>query len=223
MEAPSILMQTKDKGHFTSHGGYDGVTTSELQTLLELSRVTVRSIEAELENRQFAAQLKPKPAVTERIDKLNKTLTNLNVLGRLDQREARLVTTAVNILNIPQTTRDFKVYQAFLWDIIHHCGRGHALLCAASLGKQRVASLNAQDRIQLVHYFKINKSAFESSVLDSLATEYQVPHDKAPDASASVTTGMLFTFTAKVEVSNWFRRESRSQHRSDMPYTRSIH
>lgn len=176
MELPSVALWTKERDYFPYHHGCGGVTNSELETLLERGRETVLSLEAELEKRQVATKLEPSSGVSECSEKLRKSTANLKILGRLDDRAVGLAVAAVETLTTEQTSRGSKTYQTFLGDILHHCGRGLVLLCAASLGKQKVVSLNFQDRIGLVHYLKSNKSAFEHPILDSLATEYQIPH-----------------------------------------------
>lgn len=176
MDSPCVLLRTKKKDWFAYQNGYEGVTTSELQTLLELGRETVRSLEAELETRQILAKLEESNAVAECTEKLRKSMGNLKILGRLDKKAMNLVTTAANILKAKQTNREGKLYQTFLRDIHHQCGREQVVLCAAGLGKQRVVCLNAQDRIRLVHYVKINTAAFASPVLSALVERCQIPN-----------------------------------------------
>ena len=175
MEAPCVLLRTKEVGYFTCQNGYQGVSVPELETLLEQARETVRSLEVELEQRQVTA--KQSNVITQCSEKLQTCIGNLKILERLDKRAAGLVITATKILTTQQTSRESRVYQTFLGDVLRQCGRGMALLCAAGLGKQRVTTLSSRDRIQLVHYLKSNKAIFKSPILDLLAEKYQIPDD----------------------------------------------
>jgi hypothetical protein len=67
----------------------------------------------------------------------------------------------------------------FLYDILRHCGGGLVLLCATSLGKQRIITMNEPERIRLVQFVRTNKASLQSSTLDSLAIKYQIPHDNS--------------------------------------------
>ena len=75
----------------------------------------------------------------------------------------------------PQTNRDSKIYQLFLYDILRHSGSGLVVLCAASLGKQRVVHLSEDERVGLVSYIKNNKANLHFPALELLAQEYQIP------------------------------------------------
>jgi hypothetical protein len=177
MGSPCVLLRTEEKDCFAYLEGYEGVTNSELGTLLELGRETVRSLEAELETRQVLAKLEESNAVAECTEKLRKSMGNLKILGRLDEKATKLVRTAADILKVKQTNREGRLYQTFLRDIYCQCGREQVALCAAGLGKQRVVCLNAQDRIRLVHYVKINTAAFASPILNALVEKCQIPNN----------------------------------------------
>jgi len=177
MELPCVVLRTKDRDYFLCVDGYGGVINSELETLLQQSREVVLSLEKELEQRKVAMNLDSPNGISECCEKIQKSVASLKILGRLDDRAAKLVDAAVETMTTPQTVRASKVYQTFLHDILRHCGRGLVLLCAASLGRQRVITLNSQGRIQLVHYVKNHKTTLDSSTLDSLATEFAIPHN----------------------------------------------
>ena len=90
-------------------------------------------------------------------------------------RGPKLVDDAVQTLMTLPTTRDSKIYQLFLHDILRHSGSGLLVLCAASLGKQRVVHLAENDRVGLVSYIKDNKANLHCPALELLAQEYKIP------------------------------------------------
>jgi hypothetical protein len=74
---------------------------------------------------------------------------------------------------LPRTRqRGSKVYQLFLNDITRHCDSGLALLCAASIGKHKVISLNAQERTSLVEYIKRNRGNLDSFAVKALGVDF---------------------------------------------------
>lgn len=97
----------------------------------------------------------------------------IEILERLSGRGPTLADDAVNTLTTPQTTRDAKLYQLFLHDILRTSGPGFVLL-VSGLGKQRVARLAEKERTGLVRWIKNNRDTIDSSSLQSLAKEYQV-------------------------------------------------
>jgi hypothetical protein len=119
---------------------------------------------------------RPKPdGIKECQGRLSKGAEAIQILNRVPDRGVQHVMKAVGIMTTPQTTRESKVYQSFLYDILRHAGRGLVLLCAASLGKQRVVQLNALDKTSLVRHIKDNKAVLYSPVLESLAETFQAP------------------------------------------------
>jgi len=178
MELPCITLHTEDRDGFLNRDGYQGVTDSELETLLQQSREAVLSLEAEIEKRQNISR-DPPLGIKESCEKLQKTASSVRILGRLDVRDDKLVKSAVEIMTTTQTIRGSKVYQVFLQDILRHCGSALTLLCAASFGKQRIIALNGQDRTALVHYVKCNKTSLSSPALDCLAGEYAIPAENS--------------------------------------------
>ena len=175
MESLRILLQTNERGSFTPQSGYERVTFPELKSLLEMCRLAGQSLEAELERRSVDLKPEQSEAVVQCVEKLKRSLGHFKTLGRLDERAKRLVIAATKILKTRQTSRDSRVYQTFLNDILSRCGRGLVLLCAASLGKERVHRLNSGDRIELVQYLKDNTAALQCSLLESLSMSYQIP------------------------------------------------
>ncbi|QSS60679.1 hypothetical protein I7I51_05480 [Histoplasma capsulatum] len=107
--------------------------------------------------------------------KLQRDAETIKILERLAGRGPQHVRDAISILKSPQSTRESSVYQLFLHDILRLCDRGLVVLCAASLGKQRVAHLAEDERTGLVGYVKENKSLLGCLALESLANDYQVP------------------------------------------------
>ena len=108
-------------------------------------------------------------------EKLHKDTASIKILERLPGRGPVLVKTTNNILTASHTDRDSKVYQTFLRDVLRQCGRGLTLLCAGSLGKQRIVHLTEKDRTSLIGYVKDNKAGLHHAALESLATAYEIP------------------------------------------------
>jgi hypothetical protein len=172
----ACIVGTENKG-LLHRDGYSGLIDSELETLLQQSREAVISLEAELKNRQIISH--PPSAIKECGEKLRKTAGDISTLGRLDARAARHTKSAAGNMTTVQTTHNSKVYQVFLFDILRHCGPPLVLLCAASLGKQRVVDLHGQNRTALVHYVKANKATLVCPALALLAKEYGIPSENS--------------------------------------------
>ena len=98
----------------------------------------------------------------------------IEILECLSGRGPTLADDAVDALTTPQTTRDAKLYQLFLHDVLRTSGPGFVLL-VSGLGKQRVARLAEKERTGLVRWIKNNRDTIDSSGLQSLAKDYQVP------------------------------------------------
>ena len=81
----------------------------------------------------------------------------------------------VETLSTVQTSSPSKTYQAFLHDILRHCSPSLVLLCAASFGKKRIVDLGLKDRVSLLAYVRDTQLSLGSSVLETLASDYQVP------------------------------------------------
>ena len=107
-------------------------------------------------------------------DKLRNDAKIIKILERIDDRRAKHITAGVQILQHPQTARNAQIYAQFLKDIIRHASPGHAALCAASLGKERVSRLKEYERADVVQFVKENKEGLSCKALTSLAEEYGI-------------------------------------------------
>ncbi len=81
-----------------------------------------------------------------------------------------MMQSTVAVKSVAKILEDAKVYQLFLHDILRHSGSGLVVLCAASLGKQRVVHLAENDRIGLVSFTKDNKTNLHCPALELLDT-----------------------------------------------------
>lgn len=108
-------------------------------------------------------------------ERLQSDAETIELLGRLYGHGATLVDAATTTLTTEHTSRESIVYQSFLQDILRHAGPGLVVLCAASLGKRRVIQLNAKDRVDLIRHVRDNKAELNSTILDSLAIQHNVP------------------------------------------------
>jgi hypothetical protein len=98
-------------------------------------------------------------------------------LERLDDKTAKFVNAAVETLTVIQTNRNLKIYQIFLHNILRYYGRGLVFLCAVSLDKQKIIIMTGPDKISLMNFIKDNKTLLLFPILDSLATNYHIPHE----------------------------------------------
>ena len=174
MDSTSIVFRTTHGDFCPSTIEFDGLSDPELEALVQQTRDATLSVEAELEKRCSAILVAPSNLINDCENKLQKALQNFKILGRLDARAAKSVELAVSVLTNKQTVRGSKVYQDFLNDIVRHCGRGLALLCAASFGKHNIIGMNAKLRTSLVYHLKSKKASLSSPDLDSLATQYKL-------------------------------------------------
>ena len=107
-------------------------------------------------------------------DRLRKDAKIIKIVERIDTRRAKYISDAVRILQHPQAARDAQIYAQFLKDIIRLASPGHAVLCAASLGQQRLSHLKEHERADVVQFVKENKEGLSCEVLTSLAEEYGI-------------------------------------------------
>lgn len=133
------------------------------------------SLEYELPVPKAGKSHDKKGGISECRQKVLKDAQKIINLERLSGRGPSLVHNAIGILKASQTDRDSKVYQLFLHDVLRLCGSRLFLLCASSLGKQRVLHLAADDRTSLVGYLRDNTDKLLSPALETLAEEYKVP------------------------------------------------
>lgn len=188
MESPYIIFRTAAGDYHPSNNGHEKLTDFELESLLQGSRDTVLLFEAALKKRQIATNPELPDTINECCTKLQKSLTNLKILGRFDSRDTQSVKLAAATLGTTQENRNSKVYQVFLSDILRHCGRGLAMLCAASIGKYKMVALNTQDRTSFVYYIKNNKARLDSPILDILAVEFDFPDETGKSNSTFAHT-----------------------------------
>lgn len=106
--------------------------------------------------------------------KLRNDAKIIKILERIDSRKVKLISDAAQILQHPEASRDSRIYAYFLKDVIRHASPCHAILCATSLGKQRVSHMNEQERADIVQFVKENIEPLSCKVLTSLAEEYGI-------------------------------------------------
>ncbi|PWY90283.1 hypothetical protein BO94DRAFT_21858 [Aspergillus sclerotioniger CBS 115572] len=123
--------------------------------------------------------------VCERILKVSK---DIKILGRLDNKRSKLVSSAVRVMTTPQSQRPFKVYQEFLYDVLRAAGSSMVMLSSASLGKDRVVQLNAERRTILIDYIASQAGSLDSPALSSLAITFCVPQVEAGSRNSLVPT-----------------------------------
>lgn len=176
MEAPCTVSDFLKGINLAWQEGYEDIDGPELETLLAASREFVRSLEAELQARRPSTRPEPSKAVSDCIEKLQSCIKDWKILQRLNKKQTDLVHAASDALTIEQSTRDGALYQTFLRDVHRTCNRTLVLLCAASLGKQRIISLNTRDRTDLLQHLKLTQNALVVPALDPLA-QHLLPRD----------------------------------------------
>ena len=169
----------KDRDGFQRHDEYKSLTVLKLETLLKKAQETALSLKTELEKQKVASKLNLPTAISDCCKRLQTTATNFKILKCLDDKTAKLINTAVDILTTVQMNCNSKIYQVFLHDILRYCGQKLVLLCSASLDKQRIINMTEPDRISLVNFVKDKKASLLSSILDVLATTYELPHENS--------------------------------------------
>jgi hypothetical protein len=182
MEYPSILLQTRQRGSFLYDRGYEDIPDADLIILLKLAQRTVESLETELVRRHVWIDAKQSTVVDECVQKMRKTLSTVKTLQRLEDKAGLLVENAVNIVVNQPMNRDAKLYSVFLSDVLRIGSRGLFVLCSASLGKQRIVTMNGEERLQLIRCITANKTIFECPILESLATLHRVPYQDGMNA-----------------------------------------
>ena len=175
MDSTSLLFRTARGDFCPPDLEYGRLSDSELEALAQQTRDAVTLFDVELEKRHGAMSTTPPNLIIDCEKKLQASLQNFKILGRLDARATKSVELAVSILTNEQTVRGSKVYQEFLHDITRHCNRGLALLCAASFGKHKIVGMNAQSRISLVYHLKSKKALLCSPTLDTFTNQYNLP------------------------------------------------
>lgn len=174
-------MQARQMRTESTQSEWKAIQTSKLITFLDRSHHLIVSLVVSTmatsrtansnTTRQRALR---KKETTSCQDKLRNDAKIIKILERIDDRRAKHITDAVQMLQHPQTARDAQIYAQFLKDIIRHASPGHAALCAASLGKQRVSRLKEYKRADVVQFVKENKEGLSCKALTSLAEEYRI-------------------------------------------------
>jgi len=205
METPCVTLHTKERANLLSGDGFEGVTDAELETLLQKSRNTVVSLEAEFERRQLLTASTHSKEIDGYCDGLRKGFDKIKVLERLDEKAAEHVKTAVKILTTPQTDRSFKVYETFLHDVLRHCGPELVLLCAACLGKPKVGSLKKEGRIALLDHLKTKRLSYVSPILGRLATEYGIHSLRSEQEQSKAQQGPTVLTSRRKQISAFTR------------------
>jgi hypothetical protein len=186
MDPTGILFRTTRGDILSTRMNYKELDNLELEALTHSIRDAKTSLEAELQRHQSSTTAVLPDLFKDYGNKLDATVQIIKHLGRLENRQARLVESAASILKTGPTTSSARVYREFLIDVTRLCGRGLALLCAASLGKNKVATLTTQMRASFVGYVQSRKEFLNTPILDTLAAQYELPSNNSmfPGSSA---------------------------------------
>lgn len=175
MDSTSVFFRTMRGDILSTRINYKDLDNSELEALMHSIRDAKTSLEAELQRRQSSTMVVLPDQLKDYGNKLDTTVQMIKNLGRLGTRQAQLVASAANSFKTKPTTHSSRVYQEFLIDVTRLCGRGLALLCAASLGKNNVATLTTQMRASFVGYVQSREKFLNTPILDTLARQYELP------------------------------------------------
>ena len=175
LEMPHITFHTDAKSTFCPADGFDEISTTDLENLLRQSRASTASLEGELMKRQPKRKSDQSGELGRFCERLHSTARELIVRERLDRTAANNVDDAIEVLIASESDPRSQIYQAFLYDVLHHCNTGLTLLCAASLGRKKILHLGTHDRVSLLAYVRDAKRSLDSPILTALANEYNVP------------------------------------------------
>ena len=176
MEYPYLTFHISGQVAINLADNYSDVTDQDLEILLSQCRETLSSVQEEIRRRN-PSQTGEDEGYCER---LRKTADNLNVLERLNDRGRKHVDTAIQTLASPPKSKSVKIYKDFLHDIQRHCSPGILLICAVGLGKQRIANMTENDRIQLLRHVKDQRSSLSFPILENLARCCNLPEKESP-------------------------------------------
>lgn len=111
-------------------------------------------------------------------EKIHKVSKEIKILGRLDNRKSRLVSSAIRVMTTSQHERQFKVYQNFLCDLLRVAGGSMVILSSATLGRYKVVQLKAERRTALIDYFACHVDSLDSPALSALVGVFGVPRNE---------------------------------------------
>ncbi|OJJ65715.1 hypothetical protein ASPBRDRAFT_49531 [Aspergillus brasiliensis CBS 101740] len=111
-------------------------------------------------------------------EKIHKVSKEIRVLGRLDTRKSKLVSSAIRVMTTSQSERPFKVYHDFLCDLLRAAGSSMVILSSASLGKDKIVQLKAECRTALIDYFACHVGSLDSPALSALVAAFGVPRNE---------------------------------------------
>ncbi|PYI03594.1 hypothetical protein BO78DRAFT_194054 [Aspergillus sclerotiicarbonarius CBS 121057] len=172
MELASLLFDTSSNGTFSCRDGYDNVSDQDLVALYRLTHKALISLETEVEKRSVIVGTDAAKA----IKKIRDNFRMIKVTKRVEDTARPLVQNAIGAVTGPAFTNPgSRRYQLFFIDILRLRKRGVFVLCAASLGKEKVRNMKMDERVEFLDFLEKNISTFESDVLDNLATVFGVP------------------------------------------------
>ena len=175
MDSPRITLHTTAHSNFRHIDGYEEVSFTDLEILLRQSREITASLEGELTRRKRGRTLNESVELGRFYNRLHNTVEELNVKERLDNKAVEQVNDAVKILTTAQTESPLIKYQTFLHDILRHCSPSLVLLCAASFTRTEVIRMKSNSRVDILAYIKDTQFSLDSSVLKTLANQYEMP------------------------------------------------
>ena len=164
-----------DNGAFHSDDSCDKLSSGELESVLHEIRALNNALEGELMKRDQRRRSDQSGQTGKCCDRLHNTVRELVIRERPDGQAAKNVGDAVEILAAPLPEPATRIYQTFLFDVLYHCRRGLALLCAASLGKKRISNMATKDRLSLLAYIKDAQASLDFPMLGVLANEFSIP------------------------------------------------
>ncbi|KAE8404949.1 hypothetical protein BDV37DRAFT_282192 [Aspergillus pseudonomiae] len=173
---PTLLFKATSGGTFSYPDGYDNVSNQDLVDLYRLTQKALLSLETEIDKRSITVGI----GVEKAIRRVKEIYKEVRITKRIPDRAERLVHNAISAVTDPVFTEPgARRYQIFFTDILSLKNHGIFVLCAASLGKEKVRNMKKEDRMEFLDYLGNNFSTFNSSALDDLATKFDIPkHDK---------------------------------------------
>ncbi|KAF2759390.1 hypothetical protein EJ05DRAFT_475605 [Pseudovirgaria hyperparasitica] len=174
MQPTRVVLET-ERRTTSLEEGYVDVSDEELATLLRLCHDTAESLKAEMKTRQLRIPNFIPENSSQFYNALDKAARRFKVVDRVDNRASKHVDTAITILTQVQTNRSGQVYQEFLHDVLRHSSPGVVMLCAVAFGKQKLANMREDERMNILDVVRVKGGSLQSPSLDVLADDYGVP------------------------------------------------
>ncbi|PYH96025.1 hypothetical protein BO71DRAFT_408099 [Aspergillus ellipticus CBS 707.79] len=175
MDYPCVKLFSGENLSFSWTSSFKEVRDPDLEAFLHQCCTAISSIKTELKQRRKQPRRSRPKIFEEHRERLGTCAAGIETSQELNDEQAKQAKIAVEIITTSQTTRFEKTYQDILNDISRLCGPELVLLCAAALGKHKISHLNKRDRLHLLDHLKKKESELKVSRLAALVDVYKIP------------------------------------------------